>query len=286
MKRRFTKHPTNIIASTRPHPKIPVGWERIPEGDDDDGNWGTIAKALPNNQGYYWINIIEDEQGRRCFELEVGYRGSDGSIGKIWKVSSKPFYRLSDIVTYADTKWKQLQNEYDEDIDACDKVTASTHRYSVGCIEEDGTEDFYYDTGFDSYDEACDWGINHECTHIYDREKDEFTPINSCDTKYFANMVNASDEVNNYIPDYRSSEDTHRYLVKGYYDSNKRGLADSSWADTVSEVDEIVNEYANKGYYLEVRNLETGTVLEFSADNWFDEIYPDGGFSAIPGAID
>ena len=99
-------------------------------------------------------------------------------------------------------------------------------------------------------------------------------------------MVNASDEVNNYVPDYKSSEDTHRYLVKGYYDVDKRGLADSSWADNVSEVDEIVNEYANKGYYLEVRNLETGTVLEFSADNWFDEIYPDGGFSAIPGAID
>lgn len=263
-----------VSASTKPHPSIPAGWERIPEGDDDDGNWETIAKELPNNQGYYWINIIEDEQGRRCFELEVGYRRSDGSIGKIWKASSKPFYRLRDIVTYADTKWNQLQNEYDEDIDACDKVTASTHRYSAGRIEEDGTEDFYYDTGFDSYDEAFDWGTNHDCTHIYDREKDEFIPINSCTTKYFANMVSAS------------SEDTYRYLIRGFYDTDRKGLAEDAWADTVSEVDEIVNEYANKGYYLEVRNLETGTVLEFSADNWFDEIYPDGGFSEIPGAID
>lgn len=304
-----------VSASTRPHPPIPAGWERIPEGDDDDGNWGTIAKALPNNQGYYWINIIEDEQGRRCFELEVGYRGSDGSIGKIWKVSSRPFYRLSDIVTYADTKWKQLQNEYDdEDIDACDKVMASDLSYqeqlqskknTVLCIRDsEGNVDKYRFHSIDGQGDVFEpepgsgnwwtsyivtpdkkllmWDFNgryYPCSDVYgdtfwietvDGENIKATT----EPKYFANMVSAS------------SEDTYRYLIRGFYDSNRKGIAEDAWADTISEVDNIVNEYANKGYYLEVKNLETGTVLEFSADNWFDEIYPDGGFSAIPGAID
>lgn len=164
----------------------------------------------------------------------------------------------------------ELMCYYVDDVDACSDVKASDYRYSAGRIEDDGTEDFYYDTGFNSYDEACDWGINHGCTHIYDREKDEFTPINSCDTKYFANMVNASND-----------PDSYHYLVRGYYDQDRRGLADDSWANTLSEADEIINEYANQGYYIELRNLKTGTILEFSADNWFDEIYPDGGFAEI-----
>lgn len=201
-----------VTASTKPHPPIPAGWERVPEGDDDEGNWGTIFKELPNNGGYIWLDLSYDDNNRRYYELQIGYRNSDGTIGDIRPLISKEFYRLSDAVQYAEDR---INRESDsDDIESCDTVE-------------------------------------------------------SCDTKYFANMVNAS------------SEDTYRYLIRGFYDSDRRGLADDSWADTVSEVDEIVNEYANKGYYIELRNLKTGTVLEFSADNWFDEIYPDGGFAEI-----
>lgn len=156
-----------------------------------------------------------------------------------------------------------------DEVEACDKVTASTHRYSAGRIEDDGTEDFYYDTGFDSYDEACDWGINHDCTHIYDRERDEFTPINSCDTKYFANMVSASND----------PELDDDFLIEGYYDNQRRGLAESAETSDVSALNELANEYANKGYYIVVHNLTDGVITEFSADNWFNDIAPDGGAS-------
>lgn len=258
-----------VTASTRPHPSIPAGWKRVPEGDDDEGNWGTIFKELPNNGGYIWLDLSYDDNNRRYYELQIGYRNSDGTIGDIRPLISKEFYRLGDAVKYAEDRIDR-EGYSEEDIESCDKVIASDYRYSAGRIESDGTEDFYYDTGFNSYDEACDWGINHECTHIYDREKDEFIPINSCDTKYFANMVNASND-----------PDSYHYLVRGYYDQDRRGLADDSWANTLSEADEIINEYANQGYYIELRNLKTGTILEFSADNWFDEIYPDGGFAEI-----
>lgn len=71
-------------------------------------------------------------------------------------------------------------------------------------------------------------------------------------------------------------DDGHNYLVRGYYDYIKRGLAEDEWADTLTEVNDIVNNYANKGYYIEVHNLATGTVREFDADDWFDNIFPDG----------
>lgn len=160
-----------------------------------------------------------------------------------------------------------VESEYFDDIESCDKITASTHRYSAGRIEEDGTEDFYYDTGFDSYDEAFDWGTNHDCTHIYDREKDEFIPINSCDTKYFANMVSASND----------PELDDDFLIEGYYDNQRRGLAESAETSDVYALNELANEYANKGYYIVVHNLTEGTITEFSADNWFDDIARDGG---------
>ena len=149
-----------------------------------------------------------------------------------------------------------------DSFDACDEVTASNHRYSAGRIEDDGSEDFYYDTGFDSWDEACDWGINHECTHIYDREQDAFLPIESCDTRYFANMVSASDNSNYF-----------KYKVCGYYDADKRGLAASEDVDDTQLVNAWANEYANKGYYITIEDRESGSIMEFSPDEWFEYWY-------------
>lgn len=151
--------------------------------------------------------------------------------------------------------------------EACDNVMAYDHRYSAGRIEDDGTEDFYYDTGFDSWDEACDWGINHKCTHIYDREKNEYVPIESCDTKYFANMVSCSSD----------PELDDEFLVEGYYDNQRRGLAESAETSDVSALNELVNEYANKGYYIVVHNITDGCSMEFTPDHWFDSLAPDGG---------
>ena len=50
-------------------------------------------------------------------------------------------------------------------------------RYSAGRIEIDGTEDFYWDTQFESIEECIDWGINHDCTHVFDTESNTFIEI-------------------------------------------------------------------------------------------------------------
>lgn len=342
-----------ITASQKHHSLIPEGWESIPEGEDDEGNWGTIAKELPNNDGYVWIDMYQDGAGKPSYHIDISYRTSEGRMGDVHPLTSKEFRSLKQALDFVEAKIAKMY-ESEEDVEACDKVTASkdiscykkyadalakqgysknkflkslkedftdkdledlinneadlhayitgfilnsdgrydyiaqeeatkladeiisdacdnitasTHRYSAGRIEDDGTEDFYYDTGFDSYDEACDWGINHDCTHIYDRERDEFAPINSCDTKYFANMVSASND----------PELDDNFLIEGYYDNQRRGLAESAETSDVSALNELANEYANKGYYIVVHNLTDGVITEFSADNWFDDIARDGG---------
>lgn len=49
-------------------------------------------------------------------------------------------------------------------------------RYCAGVLTDD-VEDFYWDTLFVTFEEAVQWGINHECTHIYDDIEDRFYKI-------------------------------------------------------------------------------------------------------------
>ena len=91
--------------------------------------------------------------------------------------------------------------------------------------------------------------------------------VTASDTKYFANMVSAS------IDD----SDDDKFLVEGYYDNQRQGLAESAETSDISYLNELINEYANKGYYIAVHNLTDGTITEFSADNWFDDLARDGG---------
>lgn len=185
-----------------------------------------------------------------------------------------------------------------DDIEACDKVTAASGIFyidkgaGIGNINELFTEDDLraafnsllaegdpIATSYDSFDSWVDATLDSgllsveffdEDVEEFDDEFDETDIDATTKPKYFANMVNASDD-----------PDSYHYLVRGYYDRDRKGLAADSGADTLSEADEIINEYANQGYYIELRNMKTGTILEFSADNWFDEIYPDGGFAEI-----
>ena len=171
-------------------------------------------------------------------------------------------------------EYHRLLDEYGYDsynVEGCDSIKASSEysgRYSPGRLEDDGTEDFYMDTQFNSWDEACCWGLEHDCTHIYDRQSGEFLPIeSSTDTKYFANMVNCSSD----------PELDDNFLVEGYYDEQRRGLAESYETSDISALNETINEYANQGHYIVVHNLTDGVITEFSADNWFNDIAPDGG---------
>lgn len=91
--------------------------------------------------------------------------------------------------------------------------------------------------------------------------------VDASDTEYFANMVNCSSDL----------ELDDNFLIEGYYDSQRRGLAESAETSDVSALTDLANEYANKGYYIVVHNLTDGVITEFSADNWFNDIAPDGG---------
>lgn len=85
--------------------------------------------------------------------------------------------------------------------------------------------------------------------------------------RYFANMVSASND----------PELDDEFLVEGYYDNQRRGLAESAETSDVSALNELVNEYANKGYYIVVHNITDGCSMEFTPDHWFDSLLPDGG---------
>lgn len=112
-----------VTAAVKTHPKIPTGWNRVSEGDDENGNWTTISKELPNNDGYYWIDLYEDDNGKKYYEIQVGYRTADGSISDVSMLTSKQFYRLGDAVKFAEDK---IVRDYDTDIDACGDITCAT----------------------------------------------------------------------------------------------------------------------------------------------------------------
>ena len=42
-------------------------------------------------------------------------------------------------------------------------------------------EDFFWDTQFSSFEECQEWGLNHDCTHIYDDIEDRFYKMESED---------------------------------------------------------------------------------------------------------
>jgi len=114
--KKFTKHP--ITASSN-YPKVPAGWSIIPEGNDEDGNWTTLSKTLPNDEGYIWLDMQYDDKDRRYYELSIGYRQKSGRIGPIMSLASnKAFYRLGDAVKYAEQYCQK-------DVESCSKITAS-----------------------------------------------------------------------------------------------------------------------------------------------------------------
>lgn len=247
-----------VTASTRPHPSIPAGWERVPEGDDDEGDWTTISKELPNNGGYIWLDLLYDDNDRRYYELQIGYRNSDGTIGDIHPLISKEFYRLGDAVDYAEDRINRESNS-EEDIESCDTVTAS--------------EICYRDRDNDNRVVALDAGMSDEeveamlAAHpsYYRSTLDEID--STADTEYFANMVNCSSD----------PELDDNFLIEGYYDGQYRGLAESAETSDISALNELAWEYANKGYYFRLHNLSDGTIFEFAPDNWINDIAPDGG---------
>ncbi len=49
--------------------------------------------------------------------------------------------------------------------------------YAPGWLLPDQTEDFFYDTRFETEEEAIEYGVQHDCTHIYNSVTDSFIKI-------------------------------------------------------------------------------------------------------------
>lgn len=54
--------------------------------------------------------------------------------------------------------------------------TDEIYGFCAGVLTDE-IEDFYYDTTFTTFEEACEWGINHDCTHVYDCKNNVYLPI-------------------------------------------------------------------------------------------------------------
>ena len=69
------------------------------------------------------------------------------------------------------------------------------------------------------------------------------------------------------------------YQIKNYYDKNYRGLSASETAADKDTMISIVHDFASEGGYIEVRNTETGELLHFDSDTYFENMYYEGEVS-------
>lgn len=60
------------------------------------------------------------------------------------------------------------------------------------------------------------------------------------------------------------------YNVKGYYDENCRGLAESTYDVDFSTLRDIAHTYASQGYVLKLENTDIGTVMIITPDSYFE----------------
>lgn len=107
--------------------------------------------------------------------------------------------------------------------------------------------------------------VDYLCS-VFDEEPASNDPNNcsincSTATKYFANMVSAS-----------MSYDGDKYYVAGYYDNLMRGLGEDLSTDSFDAVLEFATELANDGYFIKIKNVETGSEVHYDANVWLDAI--------------
>lgn len=63
-------------------------------------------------------------------------------------------------------------------------------------------------------------------------------------------------------------EGTYRYLVIGFSDDSKQNLLEYNFERDLSGVRMRADDFADKGYYLEIRNRASGDTIDISADDW------------------
>ena len=247
------------------------------------------------NEGEYALVYGDDVTAcTKVTASEICYRDRDNDDRVVALDAGMPTEDVEKMLAEHPSYYRSTLDRFDG-IEGCDKVMAASgifytdqgagigHRNQV--FTEDDLKSAFNSllaegdpvaTSYDSFeawrDATLDSGLLSvefldEDVDNPDVEFDEIDVDATTKPKYFANMVSASND----------PELDDEFLVEGYYDNQRRGLAESAETSDVSSLNELIYDYANKGYYIVVHNLTDGTITEFSADNWFDDLARDGG---------
>lgn len=260
---------------------------------DDSLSVAYIAGQLSDELMCYYVDDVNACD--KVVASEICYRDRDNEDRVVALDVGMSDEDVEEMLAAHPSYYRSTLDRFD-DIDACDNVIASSGIFytdqgaGIGSRNQVFTEDDLraafnsllaegdpIATSYDSFeswrDATLDSGLLNvefldEDVENPDVEFDETDIDATTEPKYFANMVSASVDDGDY---------NDEFLVEGYYDNQRRGLAESAETSDVSALNELIYEYANKGYYIVVHNLTDGVITEFSADNWFDDLARDGG---------
>lgn len=254
-------------------------------------------EEFKNNYRNFLINFLGLPSVEACDKViasEICYRDRDNDDRVVALDVGMSDEDVEEMLAAHPSYYRSTLDRFD-DVDACDNVMASSGIFytdqgaGIGSRNQVFTEDDLkaafnsllaegdpIATSYNSFeawrDATLDSGLLgveflDEDVENPDIDFDETDIDATTEPKYFANMVSASND----------PELDDNFLVEGYYDNQRRGLAESAETSDVSALNELIYEYANKGYYIVVYNLTDGVITEFSADNWFDDLARDGG---------
>ena len=283
MKRKFTKYPSNITASTWEDELNAgyskwinqYGYDKLSDKSDDELD-EMLTNVIDEREG-----VSDDEDFERGYYLDNLYMDLDNEIGLR----------------------KQRGSWMNRDIDACDKVTSSSQLpanledtiydlYQIAVTWRDSSEvdlilinngtspdsRFIIDENtnvMQAYNDLIDYIKNNINPDILNEREYALVygnDVEACDKveattepKYFANMVNASRESMLFTSNCK-------YYVGGYADGNKRVLISDFDTDDFDGVIEGAHDMACRGLYVVIKNQETGSEIECTPDTWMESI--------------
>ena len=147
--------------------------------------------------------------------------------------------------------FKRFVNLDEEDVEACDNITAS--------------EICYRDRDNDDRIVALDVGMSD----------DEVAEMLAAHPSYYRSTleIEGCDNITSSTYDYTQlALPDYKYSVEGYYDSNFQGLVDSYTGDDFSEALEAAHNFVCDGDFIIIKNEQTGRTRSYSTDDWFNAI--------------
>ena len=234
------------------------------------------------------VTDYDDNDEPRMYSKNLGDKGyicienygGNGSKNE-WHISLESYDNnnigeLSDYFRDLDRAKSYAEEYVDDKVNACGNVMASydyqtfdelSNYYSS--MDTMSLGDIWDEVNNRYNDEALANDVVSEVEAIRAGEdEDIWGAVDVTKPKYFANMVSADT--------YFRHPDEWGYEVRGYYDEDRRGLAESDWTEDIRMVNDLLNEYANKGYNLRIVNCYAGIIVDIDTDDWFDNFYPEG----------